>query len=68
MELELNAEKTKVVNAAEERFDFLGFTFHKRWSRTKRGVKYYHVQADPEVDEEGQGEHQGVSERKPESG
>jgi RNA-directed DNA polymerase len=45
MELELNTEKTKVVNAAEERFDFLGFTFHKRWSRAERGVKYYHVQA-----------------------
>lgn len=45
MELELNTEKTKVVNAAEERFDFLGLTFHKRWSRTRRGAKYYHVQA-----------------------
>ena len=32
-------------SAAEESFDFLGFTFHKRWSRTHRGVKYYHVQA-----------------------
>ena len=45
MELELNTEKTKVVNAAGERFDFLGFTFHKRWSRMQRGEKYYHVQA-----------------------
>lgn len=45
MELQLNTEKTKIVNAAEESFDFLGFTFHKRWSRTQRGMKYYHVQA-----------------------
>ena len=45
MELQINTEKTKIVNAAEESFDFLGFTFHKRWSRTQRGVKYYHVQA-----------------------
>jgi len=45
MELTVNSEKTRIVNAAEESFDFLGFTFHKRWSRTKRGVKYYHVQA-----------------------
>ena len=45
MELTVNSEKTRIVNAAEESFDFLGFTFHKRWSRTHRGVKYYHVQA-----------------------
>ena len=45
MELTVNSEKTRIVNAAEESFDFLGFTFHKRWSRTERGVKYYHVQA-----------------------
>ncbi len=45
MELQLNTEKTKIVNAAEQSFDFLGFTFHKRWSRTQRGMKYYHVQA-----------------------
>lgn len=45
MELQLNTEKTRIVNAAEESFDFLGFTFHKRWSRTQRGMKYYHVQA-----------------------
>ena len=45
MELQLNTEKTKIVNAACESFDFLGFTFHKRWSRTQRGMKYYHVQA-----------------------
>jgi group II intron reverse transcriptase/maturase len=45
MELKLNTEKTRIVNAAEESFDFLGFTFHKRWSRTERGMKYYHVQA-----------------------
>ena len=45
MDLQLNTEKTKIVNAAEESFDFLGFTFQKRWSRTQRGMKYYHVQA-----------------------
>ena len=45
MELKVNSEKTRIVDAAEECFDFLGFTFHKRWSRTERGVKYYHVQA-----------------------
>jgi RNA-directed DNA polymerase len=45
MELAVNSEKTRIVNAAEESFDFLGFTFHKRWSRTEWGVKYYRVQA-----------------------
>ncbi|MCK4516079.1 MAG: group II intron reverse transcriptase/maturase [Spirochaetaceae bacterium] len=45
MDLQLNTEKTRIVNAAEESFDFLGFTFQKRWSRTQRGMKYYHVQA-----------------------
>jgi RNA-directed DNA polymerase len=45
MELQLNAEKTKIVNAMEASFDFLGFTFHKRWSKTERGKKYYHIQA-----------------------
>lgn len=45
MELTVNSKKTRIVSAAEEPFDFLGFTFHRRWSRTKRGVKYYHVQA-----------------------
>ena len=45
IDLTVNSEKTRIVNAAEETFDFLGFSFHKRWSRTQRGVKYYHVQA-----------------------
>jgi group II intron reverse transcriptase/maturase len=45
MELQLNKEKTKILNASQDTFDFLGFTFHKRWSKTKRGKKYYHIQA-----------------------
>ena len=46
MELAVNAEKTRIVNVAEESFDILGFTFHKRRSLTHRGVKYYQVQAN----------------------
>jgi len=44
MEIELNDEKTKMISADKNPFNFLGFTFHRRWSRYERGKKYYHLQ------------------------
>jgi group II intron reverse transcriptase/maturase len=43
LELELNAEKSRVVDAEKETFDFLGFTFKRVWNRdrTKRATLYY---------------------------
>ena len=43
LELELNAEKSRVVDAEKETFDFLGFTFKRGWNRdrTKRATLYY---------------------------
>jgi RNA-directed DNA polymerase len=43
LELELNEEKSRVVDAEEETFDFLGFTFRRVWNRerTKRATLYY---------------------------
>jgi group II intron reverse transcriptase/maturase len=43
LELELNAEKSRVVDAEKESFDFLGFTFKRVWNRdrTKRATLYY---------------------------
>jgi group II intron reverse transcriptase/maturase len=43
LELELNEEKSRVVNAEKETFDFLGFTFKRVWNRdrTKRAALYY---------------------------
>jgi len=43
LELELNEEKSRVVDAEKETFDFLGFTFRRVWNRdkTKRATLYY---------------------------
>jgi group II intron reverse transcriptase/maturase len=43
LELELNEEKSRVVDAEKETFDFLGFTYRRVWNRerTKR-VTLYH--------------------------
>jgi group II intron reverse transcriptase/maturase len=43
LELELNEEKSRVVDAEKEAFDFLGFTFRRVWNRdrTKRATLYY---------------------------
>ena len=43
LELRLNEEKTKGVNAWKERFDFLGFSFGMRTGRTS-GKRYPHVE------------------------
>ena len=43
LELTLNATKTKIVNAFDGEFDFLGFTFRMRKSR-KTGRYYPHAQ------------------------
>jgi RNA-directed DNA polymerase len=42
LELELNEEKSRVVDAEKETFDFLGFTFRRVWDRerTKRVTLY----------------------------
>jgi group II intron reverse transcriptase/maturase len=45
MDLEVNTDKTRVLNAKEAAFDFLGFTFHYRWNKFKRNKKYWHIQA-----------------------
>lgn len=36
LDLELNEEKSRVVDAEEEPFDFLGFTFRRVWNRERR--------------------------------
>jgi group II intron reverse transcriptase/maturase len=43
LELRLNEDKSRVVNAEEEAFDFLGFTYQRFWSRkgTKRITLFY---------------------------
>lgn len=43
LELELNEEKSRVVDAEKESFDFLGFTFKRVWNRekTKRTTLYF---------------------------
>ena len=43
LDLQLNATKTKVVDAQAENFDFLGFTFRLRKSRMS-GKVYPHVE------------------------
>ncbi|MEA3445841.1 MAG: group II intron reverse transcriptase/maturase [Bacteroidota bacterium] len=45
MDLQVNTDKTKIINSKETPFDFLGFTFQYRWSKFERNKKYYHVQA-----------------------
>ena len=43
LELELNEEKSRIVDAEKETFDFLGFTFRRVWNRerTKRTTLYH---------------------------
>jgi group II intron reverse transcriptase/maturase len=43
LDLRLNAKKSRVLNAEEETFDFLGFTFRRVWNRphTKRVTIFY---------------------------
>ncbi len=43
MELELHPEKSRVVEAEKETFEFLGFTYRRVWNRdrTKRAALYY---------------------------
>jgi len=44
MELTINSEKTKIINAKDKGgFDFLGFTFRYDWSLYNRGQKYWNV-------------------------
>ena len=43
LDLQLNQAKTKVVDAQQESFDFLGFSYHLRRSRTS-GKVYPHVE------------------------
>ena len=43
LELEINQEKTKMLNAQEEAFDFLGFTFQYHNSRFKKYEKYLSI-------------------------
>jgi len=43
LELRLNPAKTKVVDAQQASFDFLGFSLHRRRSR-KSGKYYPHVE------------------------
>jgi group II intron reverse transcriptase/maturase len=43
LELELSEEKSRVVNAEKEPFDFLGFTFRRVWNRERtKGVTLYY--------------------------
>jgi group II intron reverse transcriptase/maturase len=43
LDLTLNEEKSRVVDAEKETFDFLGFTYRRVWNRehTKRAALYY---------------------------
>jgi group II intron reverse transcriptase/maturase len=43
LELQLNTEKSRVVDAEKETFDFLGFTYRRVWNRqrTKRATIFY---------------------------
>jgi group II intron reverse transcriptase/maturase len=43
LELQLNTEKSRVVDAEKETFDFLGFTYRRAWNRprTKRVSIFY---------------------------
>ncbi len=43
MELEINMEKTKMVNVMEKPFDFLGFTFRYDRDRYGRKTKYLNI-------------------------
>jgi group II intron reverse transcriptase/maturase len=43
MELELNKEKTRIKQATEESFDFLGFTFRYDRSLYNTGQKYWNI-------------------------
>ena len=43
LDLRLNEQKSRVVDAEESPFDFLGFTFRRTWNRdrTKRGTIFH---------------------------
>jgi RNA-directed DNA polymerase len=43
MKLKLNTEKSKMVNAGNEAFNFLGFTFRYDWDRFGRKWKYLNI-------------------------
>jgi group II intron reverse transcriptase/maturase len=43
MGLALNKEKSKLLNAKNSGFDFLGFNFRNRWSRKQYRRKYWHI-------------------------
>jgi len=43
LELEINDEKSKIVDAKETAFDFLGFTFRRDWSVLNKNDKYWNV-------------------------
>jgi RNA-directed DNA polymerase len=43
LDLSLNESKTRIVDAREESFDFLGFSFHRRCSR-RSNKRYPHVE------------------------
>jgi RNA-directed DNA polymerase len=43
MGLEMNEKKTRIVNAREETFDFLGYTFGPQW-HTRKGTRFLTAQ------------------------
>ena len=43
MGLQINEEKSKLVNARMEPFDFLGFTFRYAWSILKKDEKFWRI-------------------------
>ena len=43
MELTINIEKTHLLNARQEAFDFLGFIFRYVWSPYKKNQKYLRI-------------------------
>jgi len=49
MELTLNVDKTRLINFYEQPFNFLGFTFHNRWSRFAEDEYYISVHPSKEA-------------------
>ena len=43
MDLTINQEKTRQIDARQEKFNFLGFTYHCRISRYDGLSRYYHI-------------------------